>query len=294
MSLIIVYGARIPVVRIGRTAGQYAKPRSQPMEKVDGEMYHNWRGDNINGMDLNERKPDPQRLLLAYFHSAATLNYIRALLSAGFADLTHPHAWDLGFVQDSSERKKYESIVERMMDALDFMKVTGAMHTNDPALRTCDVFVSHEGLLLDYESALTRKVDTEYYNLGSHFLWIGDRTRQIQNAHVEYFRGIANPIGIKVGPSMAMDELPRLLDILNSKKEHGKVVLITRYGLDSQFILSYLSSVSVLYRYGAKKIHDFLPGHIKSVQESSHKDLVIWISDPMHGTPQVLYQRVKI
>ena len=321
MSLIIIYGSRTPVLRIGRLGGQYAKPRSSPTEKVGDQVIPSFRGDNVNGFNLSEREPDPERLLLAYFHSSATINYVRALLSAGFADLHSPQAWDLSHVRDSSQRKQYERVVEQLLDALAFLKTigmdnggkTGGSSLQDhplpqttevhhrletpssfssnsqafrgnsgegEALRTVEFFVSHEGLLLDYESMLTRpcsssslpppnlppltttpsipltnsnnKQDSnrvtqpssllplvpsnlmdsgpEYYNLGAHFLWIGDRTRDLDGAHVEYFRGIRNPVGVKCGPSMTPEELPRILDILNPRREAGKIVLITRYG----------------------------------------------------------------
>lgn len=221
MSLILVWGARIPVVRIGRMAGQYAKPRSNPTETVDGKTYTSFRGDNVNGIDLNDRTPDPQRLLDAYFHSAATLNYCRALLSSEFADLHHPDSWNLQseywnleHVKNAAVRTKYQSIVNQLLDALDFMRTIGADH--DPTTKSVDLFMSHEGLLLEYESRLTRAAPVKsgsaatstlpqsqagiekFYNLGTHFLWIGDRTRQLDGSHIEYFRGLENPIGVKV------------------------------------------------------------------------------------------------
>ncbi|KAI8895354.1 DAHP synthetase [Globomyces pollinis-pini] len=283
MSLILVWGARTPVVRIARMAGQYAKPRSSPMETIDGNVYNSFRGDNVNGMALDDRTPNPERLLQAYFHSAATVNYVRALLSSEFADLHHPESWNLqseywnlDHVKNANVRRRYQEIVDQLLNALDFMRTIGA-DEEGPTINSVDLFMSHEGLLLDYESKLTKEVKnrltntSKYYNLGTHYLWIGDRTRQLDGAHVEYFRGIENPIGVKVGPSMKPEELVPLLDILNPNFEVGKVTLITRYG--------------------ASKIKDYLPAHIKAVQQSKHK--VVWCCDPMHGNTESTSQGVK-
>ncbi|KAF7437158.1 hypothetical protein PC9H_003994 [Pleurotus ostreatus] len=278
-SLIVVWGARLPVVRIGRIAGQYAKPRSSSTETINGKTVTSFRGDNVNGLDPDDRTPDPDRLLRAYFHSSTTLNYLRGLLSSGFASLHHPRDWSFNHVRSPSLRKEFEHIVEGLSDALDFSRTIG-IESMPPyeqggareAVGEVDFYTSHEGLMLDYEQALTREFPLPpslatkdkkkgYYNAGAHFLWIGDRTRQLTGAHVEYFRGIRNPIGIKVGPSMVKDELVRLLDIVNPDKESGRVTLITRYG--------------------ATKIDDHLAGHIQTVQDSGHP--VIWICDPMHG-----------
>jgi 3-deoxy-7-phosphoheptulonate synthase len=231
MSLILVWGARTPIVRVARMAGQYAKPRSSSTETINGVIYPSFRGDNVNGNDLTDRKPDPQRLLSAYFHSAATLNYVRALLSSRFADLHHPEGWNLqseywtlDHVQNKQVKEKYTLIVEQLKSAMDFMRVIGADDKADQ-VKSVELFVSHEGLLLDYESCLTKSVPSsqgpKYYNLGTHYLWIGDRTRQLNGGHVEYFRGIQNPIGVKVGPSMKPEELVPLLNILNPDFEIG-------------------------------------------------------------------------
>lgn len=268
MSLILVWGARTPIVRIARMAGQFAKPRSSATETINGVVYDSFRGDNVNGMALDDREPNPQRLLEAYFHSAATLNYCRALLSSEFADLHNPENWNLKseywnleHVKNDSVRAHYQEIVDQLLNALDFMRTIGA-DIQDPTIKSVDLYMSHEGLLLDYEQRLTRLIDAngqkKHYNLGTHFLWIGDRTRQLDGGHVEYFRGIVNPIGVKVGPSMKADELVPLLDILNPNFEVGKVTLITRYG--------------------AQKIRQYLPEHIKAVQASKHK--VVWCCDP--------------
>ncbi|GIJ82200.1 aromatic/aminoadipate aminotransferase 1 [Aspergillus pseudoviridinutans] len=281
MSLILIWGANKPVVRIARIAGQFAKPRSSPMEVVNGVEMPSFRGDNINGFAATpeSRKPDPSRLVSAYFHSAATLNYMRASLSSGLADLHSPLDWGLGHVIEPSIKEKYERIVSRVKDALRFMHTVGI--DTDRGVETVDVFTSHEGLLLEYEQSLTRlfrnpptttpQPAASYYATSAHFLWIGDRTRQLDGAHVEFFRGIANPIGIKIGPSMAPDELVRLLDVVNPNREIGKVTLISRYG--------------------AAKISQHLPAHIAAVQRAGH--LPVWQCDPMHGNTQTTPTGVK-
>ncbi|KAJ9627077.1 Aromatic/aminoadipate aminotransferase 1 [Taxawa tesnikishii (nom. ined.)] len=287
MSLVLVWGAHKPVVRIARMAGQYAKPRSSPTEVVDGKTIPSFRGDILNGYAPDERDIDPGRLVDAYFHSASTLNYVRAQLASGIADLHRPLDWGLGH--------KYSRIVDSISESLRFMKTVGA-DTADQ-LQRVDLFTSHEGLLLEYETALTRMlhhppnrftasasdgpaaVDAEskaqnqtgYYNTSAHFLWIGDRTRQPTHAHVEYFRGIENPIGIKVGPSTSTEDLVQLLDIVNPKKEIGKVTLITRYG--------------------AGRVEELLPGHINAVRESGH--VVVWQCDPMHGNTRSTNTGIK-
>ncbi|GFF29163.1 phospho-2-dehydro-3-deoxyheptonate aldolase [Aspergillus udagawae] len=281
MSLILIWGANKPVVRIARIAGQFAKPRSSPMEVVNGVEMPSFRGDNINGFAATpeSRKPDPSRLVSAYFHSAATLNYMRASLSSGLADLHSPLDWGLGHVIEPSIKEKYERIVNRVKDALRFMHTVGI--DTDRGVETVEVFTSHEGLLLEYEQSLTRllrnpltttpQTTASYYATSAHFLWIGDRTRQLDGAHVEFFRGIANPIGIKIGPSMAPDELVRLLDVVNPNREIGKVTLISRYG--------------------AAKISQHLPAHIAAVQRAGH--LPVWQCDPMHGNTQSTPTGVK-
>ncbi|KAL8726017.1 MAG: hypothetical protein Q9181_006199, partial [Wetmoreana brouardii] len=293
MSLVLIYGAHKPVVRIARMAGQFAKPRSSPTEQYNGKTIPAFRGDNINGYDPEERTPDPSRLVSAYFHSAATLNYIRASLASGIADLHSPLDWELGHVKDSSIKANYERIVDSITESLRFMKTVGA-DSAASGLETVDLYTSHEGLLLEYEQSLTRKLRTpsshhhqsshsdgddddgkQWYNTSAHFLWIGDRTRQLSGAHVEYFRGIANPIGIKVGPTLSPQDLLSLLDTLNPSREIGKITLITRYG--------------------EHHISSLLPAHIRAVQNSAHKGTVIWQCDPMHGntftTPQGLKTR---
>ena len=258
MSLVLTWGARLPVVRVGRIAGQFAKPRSRPTEIVDGVEIPSYRGDNVNSHDTSERSPNPDRLLQAY-HSAATLNYLRALLDGGVADLQHPEHWDLAFVQEAQARGQYEDLIARIHDTLDFMRATGVGDTN--SWKRVELFTSHEGLLLAYEQAHTEAVGQKHYNLGAHMLWIGDRTRQLDGAHLEYFRGISNPIGVKVGPTMAPAELVDILRCLNPENELGRVTLITRFG--------------------AQKAAESLPPLIDAVQQSGCQ--VVWSSDPMHG-----------
>ncbi|KAK9365495.1 DAHP synthetase [Lipomyces kononenkoae] len=265
MSLVLIWGTKLPLVRIGRIAGQFAKPRSNLTEEVDGKVVPSFRGDNINGFDVSERTPDPSRLVSAYFHSAATLNFIRSCLSSGFADLHRPFDWSLSHVQSSAVKARYRTVVDAITEGLSFMKTIGADKSS--TLESIDFYTSHEGLMLEFEQCLTRKLrdpsdgTSKLYNTSAHFLWIGDRTRQINGAHVEYFRGIMNPIGVKVGPSMTADELVAILDILDPDNIVGKVTLITRYG--------------------AGNISSVLPSHIAAVKRTKHK--VVWMSDPCHG-----------
>ena len=306
MSLVLIWGGNKPVVRIARMAGQYAKPRSSPMETVDGKQIPSFRGDILNGYSLAERNIDPDRLVQAYFHSAATLNYVRAQLSSGIADLHNPLDWNLGHVGDPELQARYTKIVESIRESLRFMRTIGADTAGQ--LQTIDLFTSHEGLLLLYEESMTRKlrhpsnrdvpptrkpkpapkvspltggafidksldeVETSgYYNTSTHFLWVGDRTRQPDHAHVEYFRGIENPIGIKVGPTTAVEDLTQLLDVVNPRREIGKVTLITRYG--------------------EGKVDELLPIHIDAVRNTGHT--VVWQCDPMHGNTRSTTSGIK-
>jgi len=298
MSLVLIYGAYKPVVRIARMAGQYAKPRSSPTEMYEGREIPSFRGDILNGYAVEDRAPDPSRLVSAYFHSAATLNHIRASLASGIADLHSPLDWELGHVKDDKIKAQYTRIVDNISDSLRFMKTVGADKAS--GLETVDLYTSHEGLLLEYEQSLTRRLrypaarsppssqefqtnghkpeeptnssdGKGWYNTSAHFLWIGDRTRQLTGAHVEFFRGLENPIGIKVGPTMTSTELVSLLDILNPSKAIGKVTLITRYG--------------------EHKIASLLPSHIQAVRESGH--VVVWQCDPMHGNTKSTPSGVK-
>ncbi|WFC98628.1 3-deoxy-7-phosphoheptulonate synthase [Malassezia yamatoensis] len=270
MSLILIHGARLPVVRIGRMGGQYAKPRSKPTEVVEmpnGEKRTvlSFRGDNVNGLGLDERVPNPDRLLSAYFHSTATLNYVRSWISSGYADLHAPQAWSFYHVQSEYLQREFSRITDSIVDTLDFMKTVGADPSSDAnhVLNTVDYFISHEGLMLEYESKLTRETEKGAYDLSAHTIWLGDRTRQLDGAHIEFFRSIRNPIGIKVGPSMSAKQLIDTLDIVNPDYEKGRVTLISRYG--------------------AQKINDILPEHIRAVQATKHNGKVIWCCDPMHG-----------
>lgn len=283
MSLIIIWGARIPVVRVGRIAGQYAKPRSKATEMVKDEgktkEVLTFRGDNINGFAATERTPDPQRLLSAHFYSCTSLNYIRASLSSGLADLHAPLSWTTSHVRSKALAQQFSEIVSSLTDALDFMKVIGAdrERQSDSAdvisnLETVDYFTSHECLTLEYEEAMTRSSQArnqhtppEMFDLSAHFVWLGDRTRGVAGAHAEFVRGISNPVGIKVGPSMQPDELLALLDVIDPSggKELGRVTLIARFGRG--------------------KSQQHLPPLIKAVQASPWAQSIIWCCDPMHG-----------
>ncbi|ODV92504.1 hypothetical protein CANCADRAFT_56157 [Tortispora caseinolytica NRRL Y-17796] len=270
MSMVLVWGLKLPIIRIGRIAGQFAKPRSKLTEMIQGQEYPSFRGDNINGYELEDRTPDPARLVSAYFHSAATLNYIRGAIASGFADLRRSFDWDFSHVQSFATRTRYEEVADSISEMLQFMHTVGADHSQQ--LNTVDFFTSHEGLHLEYEQSLTRKLkdgystdSTSFYDTSTHFLWIGDRTRQIDGAHVEFFRGIRNPIGVKVGPSMKDSELVDLLNIVDPNFETGRVTLITRYG--------------------CTKIKDHLSSQIEAVRNSGHK--VVWMVDPCHGNTKV-------
>ncbi|KAA8576349.1 hypothetical protein EYC84_006482 [Monilinia fructicola] len=293
MSLVLVWGANKRVVRIGRMAGQYAKPRSSPTEVVDGREIPSFRGDILNGYAIEERDLDPHRLVDAYHHSAATLNFIRGSLSAGIADLHSPMNWGLGHVRDPELQERYSKIVDSISESLRFMRTIGA-DTADQ-LRGVELYTSHEGLVLEYEQSLTRRLkdpsqnlqanpnsnknidpskDGEaWFNTSAHFLWIGDRTRQVDGAHVEFFRGIANPIGVKVGPTTSCSDLLELLRKLNPTVEIGKITLITRYG--------------------ASKVRTLLPKHIRTVEDSEYARSVVWQCDPMHGNTKSTSTGIK-
>ena len=261
MSVALTHGGRRPVVRVGRIAGQFAKPRSKPTERVRGRELPSYRGDLINGLEATEaaRRPDPARLLEAYFHAAATLNHLRALAAGGFADLHHPERWELpggpGAVPE------YRRTLDQVKESLDFLEALGGVQRE--ALERVDFFTSHEALLLPFEEALTRWVDEAgaYYHLGAHTLWVGERTRQLDGAHVEYLRGLRNPLGVKVGPSATPDHLADLLARLDPQREPGRLTLITRFG--------------------AGQIQAALPPLLKAVQATGHP--VLWSCDPMHG-----------
>lgn len=266
MSLILVVGSKKPVIRVGRIAGQYAKPRSSDTETRDGVTLPSYRGDLINKMGFTEeeRIPDPQLLLRGYERAALTTNFIRALMAGGFADLHHPEYWDLSFMDHSSHSSQYREIVEHISHSLDFLESVTTKRIDE--LERVDFFTSHEGLHLYYEQAQTRLLPrrTGYYNVSTHFPWIGDRTRSLKGAHVEYFRGIRNPIGVKIGPTMTPLELTGLVDILNPRNEPGRLTLI--------------------HRFGTEKIQHYLPPLIKALKRSGQK--VVWVCDPMHGNTE--------
>jgi 3-deoxy-7-phosphoheptulonate synthase len=265
MAVVLTYAGAVPVVKIGRIAGQFAKPRSSPMEKVGDVELPSYRGDIINDIAFTKqaRVPDPQRQLMAYRQSAATLNLLRAFATGGFANLASVHQWMLGFIKDSSQSRRYKELADRISEALDFMRACGLDLESHPELRGTDFYTSHEALLLGYEQAMTRVDSTtgDWYATSGHMIWIGDRTRQLDHAHVEYFRGIKNPIGLKCGPSLKYDELIRLIDVLNPDNEPGRLTLINRFGAD--------------------KVGDHLPGLIRAVQREGKA--VVWSCDPMHG-----------
>ena len=265
MAVVLTFGAALPVVKVGRMAGQFAKPRSAPMETIGGVELPSYRGDNINGIEFTAaaRMPDPERLVQAYNQSAATLNLLRAFAQGGFADLHRVHRWNLDFVADSPLGHRYAELADRLSETLDFMAACGMTAESTPQIRETEFFTSHEALHLAYEQALTR-VDSltgKWYACSAHMLWIGDRTRQADGAHVEFMRGIENPIGLKCGPSMEPDDLLRLIDLLNPANVPGRLTLIARMGAD--------------------KVEAKLPALLRAVKRAGAK--VVWSCDPMHG-----------
>ncbi|HPG68509.1 MAG TPA: 3-deoxy-7-phosphoheptulonate synthase class II [Candidatus Hydrogenedentes bacterium] len=266
MSVVLTYGTRKPIVRIGRMAGQYAKPRSQGLEHVGHLEVPVYRGDLINGIEPNaeSRKPDPQRMLEGYNHAAASLNYIRALIEGGFADLHYPRQWDLAFIDSSPHREAYHQAVDAIIDAIAFMESIGAAGMTH-YLQRVDFYTSHEALLLPYEECLTRAHDDgRVYNLGAHFLWAGYRTAAVDGAHIEYLRGIRNPIGVKVGIHTGGEDLVHLLHALDPRCEPGRVTLITRFG--------------------ERHVAEHLPRLVRAVAGGRHS--VVWSCDPMHGNTE--------
>ncbi len=264
MAMVLTYGAKVPVVKVGRMAGQFAKPRSAPTEQIGDRELPSYRGDIINGFDFDERArvPDPARMLQAYTQSAATLNLLRAFATGGYADVHKVHAWTLGFTE-SQETERYRDMARRITDTLDFMRAAGVDSERAYTLRMVDFYTSHEALLLEYEEALCRIDSTTGLPVAGsgHLIWIGDRTRQPDGAHVEFCRGVQNPIGLKCGPSMTTDDLKRLIEILNPENEPGRLTLITRFG--------------------AGKVGEHLPRLIRAVREEGAE--VLWSCDPMHG-----------
>jgi len=237
MALVLTASASLPIVKLGRIAGQFSKPRSSPVETKDGKELPSYLGDNINGIEFSEklRKPDAKRMFKAYSQAASTLNLLRAFSQGGFADLRQVHLWNLGFVNKSDQGKRYKVMEEKISDALSFMEACGINPDSNRRLRTVSFYTSHEALLLPFEQAMTRVDSTtgEYHDTSAHFVWIGDRTRQPDGAHVEFCRGIKNPIGLKCGPSLKSEELIKLCNILNPKNEPGRLTLISRFGADN-------------------------------------------------------------
>ena len=264
MAVVLTFAGRKPVVKVGRIAGQFAKPRSSAVETIDGVTLPSYRGDNINGsaFTAEERAPDPQRLLKAYNQSASTLNLLRAFAGGGYADLYNIHRWTQGFA-DHGIGAQYRELADKIAEALAFMEAVGVTPETHPDLSRVEVFTSHEALLLNVESALTRLDggSGEWFDTSAHMLWIGERTRQLDGAHVEFMRGIRNPIGVKCGPTMEPDDLLPLIDALNPDNTPGRLTVIGRFGHD--------------------KVHDRLPRLMKAVK--AHGKRVIWSIDPMHG-----------
>ena len=265
MAIVLTFGAGCPIVKVGRIAGQFAKPRSEPIEKQGDIELPSYRGDIINDISFDKtlRKPDPERQIMAYRQAASTLNLLRAFAQGGYANLDHVHRWNMGFVKESKQGEQYEALANRISETLDFMDAVGINSETSPELRSVEFFTSHESLLLGYEESLTRIDSTsgDWYNTSAHMLWIGDRTRQPDGAHIEFVRGINNPIGIKCGPSIDPDELIKLIDIINPTNEEGKITLISRFGVD--------------------KVDKHLPALIRAVEAEGKN--VVWCCDPVHG-----------
>jgi 3-deoxy-7-phosphoheptulonate synthase len=270
MSLVMIQEGKRPVVRVGRFAGQYAKPRTKATESREGISHPSYFGDMVNRADFTEngRRPDPDNMVLAYAHAAMTLNFIRSLSAAGFADVHHPEYWELSFFRraqtQDSLRLEYERTTHQLAEAIRFMEALGEITVEE--LTRVEFYTSHEGLNLHYESSQTRQVPRRegYYDLTTHFPWIGERTRALDGAHIEFFRGIENPVGIKLGPTSTADQVLRLIDVLNPRNESGKIALVTRMG--------------------AARVSDALPALVEGVKRSGRT--VLWVCDPMHGNTQ--------
>ena len=265
MAVVLTFAGAMPVVKVGRIAGQFAKPRSSDVESIDGVELPSYRGDIINASPFEKvaRAPDPERMIQAYAQAASTLNLLRAFAQGGYADLHNVHKWNLGFIAGSPAGERYKMLADRISETLEFMEACGITPDSAPQLRTTEFYTSHEALLLGYEQAMTRIDSTtgDWYDTSAHMLWIGDRTRQVDGAHLEFVRGIRNPLAVKCGPSLSNDELIRICDVLNPANEPGRLTLITRYGSD--------------------KIEEHLPRMIRAVQREGRK--VVWSCDPMHG-----------
>lgn len=265
MAVVLTFAGSQPVVKVGRIAGQFAKPRSSDTETKDGTTLPSYRGDIINDIEFEEksRVPDPQRQIMAYRQSAATLNLLRAFAQGGYASLDNVHQWMLGFVADSPQAERYQALAGRISETIEFMRAVGITSESNASLRETDFYTSHEALLLGYEEAMTRVDSTsgDWYATSGHMIWIGDRTRQPDHAHIEYCRGIKNPLGLKCGPSLTADGLLQLVDLLNPENEPGRLTLIARFGAD--------------------KVTEHLPKLVRAVQKEGRK--VVWSCDPMHG-----------
>ena len=265
MSLVLTYSASLPVVKLGRIAGQFSKPRSAPTEKQGDKELPSYLGDNINGIEFNEkaRRPDPKRLFKAYSQAASTLNLLRAFCHGGFADLKMVHLWNLGYIKKSPQAKKFKELEDKIADALAFMDACGINSDFNRRLKTVNFWTSHEARLLPFEETMTRVDSTtgEYHDTSAHFVWIGDRTRQLNGVHVEFCRGIENPIGIKCGPTSKPEEILKICNVLNPTNEKGKITLISRFGHDN--------------------VEKFLPKLIRAIKKECLN--VIWSCDPMHG-----------
>ena len=265
MAVILTSGTNLPVVKVGRMAGQFAKPRSSTTEIKNNVELESYKGDIINGIEFNQvkREPDPERMLKAYSQAASTLNLLRAFADGGYADLRFVNSWNMGFLKSGEEYKRYRDLAGKIQESLNFMEALGVNSINTPQLRKTDYYTCHEALLLPYEEALTRTDSTtgDIYDTSAHFVWIGDRTRFENSAHVEFCSGIQNPIGIKCGPSVDYDELIKIIDKLNPNNDPGRITLIARYGND--------------------RVEKYLPKLIKQVQNEGRS--VVWSCDPMHG-----------
>ena len=265
MAIILTFGAGCPIIKVGRIAGQFAKPRSEPFESKGDIDLPSYRGDIVNGIEFEEdlRIPDPERQIMAYRQAASTLNLLRAFAQGGYANLDHVHRWNMSFVKESKQGEQYEALANRISETLNFMDAVGINSDTTSELRSVDFYTSHESLLLGYEESLTRIDSTsgEWYDTSAHMLWIGDRTRQPDGAHIEFVRGINNPIGLKCGPSLEADELLKLIDIINPNNDEGRLTLITRYG--------------------ANNINENLPKLLRKIKSEGKN--VVWSCDPMHG-----------
>jgi 3-deoxy-7-phosphoheptulonate synthase len=275
MAIVLTFGASLPVVKLGRMAGQYAKPRSSETETINGQTLPSYRGDNINGpgFTAQDRIPDPLRMETGYFQAAGKLNLLRAFASGGYADLREVHRWNLSFAARSPLAERYQDLAVRIEETLGFMAACGITSHTTPQIRETEFYTSHEALLLPFEQALTRVDSTsdDWYACSAHFLWIGDRTRQPEGAHVEFLRGVENPIGIKVGPTTEVSELLQLIEILNPKDEPGRITLITRMGVE--------------------RVAQKLPPLVRAVQAEGRR--VLWICDPMHGNTISTARHIK-